>query len=380
MRTPARVWTREALLRAVWDTDWATDTHLVEVHIGNLRRKLGERPGSPAADPHGPRGRLPHGGPGLTLGRAVPSMVRLLAGSAEPAWSRPPPREELVVFDLINGIPIHPLVVHAVVVLLPLAALGTIAIALRPAWRRRYGPLVVAAAALAAILCPVATSSGEALEKHVGDPGEHAELGDQLIWFVLPLLVLALALVLLDRRQRAAPRPAASPNPSAAGRQRRTAHRSARLRSTERHVAATDSASRPSSRWSRLAILAGWRQRPGLPGRGLRCPRRVGRPGLVELRVGLRRVRRLSERRRPGMVTVGLCEDDPAIRRVVTQALEPDRPRRGRRPRRRSRPCAGSARRPRSTCSCSTSGCRTPTGATSARRCAPRGSARRCCS
>ncbi|CAN5347789.1 response regulator transcription factor [soil metagenome] len=44
MRTPARVWTREALLRSVWGTDWASDTHLVEVHIGNLRRKLGESP------------------------------------------------------------------------------------------------------------------------------------------------------------------------------------------------------------------------------------------------------------------------------------------------------------------------------------------------
>jgi two-component system OmpR family response regulator len=42
MRTPARVWSREALLRSVWDTEWASDTHLVEVHIGNLRRKLGE--------------------------------------------------------------------------------------------------------------------------------------------------------------------------------------------------------------------------------------------------------------------------------------------------------------------------------------------------
>ncbi len=40
MRTPARVWTREALLRSVWGTDWASDTHLVEVHIGNLRRKV----------------------------------------------------------------------------------------------------------------------------------------------------------------------------------------------------------------------------------------------------------------------------------------------------------------------------------------------------
>ena len=52
----------------------------------------------------------------------------------------PCPREELVVFDLINGLPVHPLVVHAVVVLVPLAALGTIAIALRPAWRPHVRP------------------------------------------------------------------------------------------------------------------------------------------------------------------------------------------------------------------------------------------------
>ncbi|WP_228943155.1 response regulator transcription factor [Nocardioides sp. Leaf374] len=41
MRSPARVWSRESLLRSVWGTEWATDTHLVEVHMGNLRRKLG---------------------------------------------------------------------------------------------------------------------------------------------------------------------------------------------------------------------------------------------------------------------------------------------------------------------------------------------------
>lgn len=113
----------------------------------------------------------------------------------------PCPREELVVFDLINGLPVHPLVVHAVVVLVPLAAHGTIAIALRPAWRSTYGPLVVAAGILSVILCPVATSSGEALEERVGRPGEHAELGDQLVWFVIPVAVLALALVLLERRR-----------------------------------------------------------------------------------------------------------------------------------------------------------------------------------
>jgi two-component system, OmpR family, response regulator len=37
---PRRVWTREALLRLVWGDEWATDEHLVEVHIGNLRRKI----------------------------------------------------------------------------------------------------------------------------------------------------------------------------------------------------------------------------------------------------------------------------------------------------------------------------------------------------
>jgi two-component system OmpR family response regulator len=42
MRTPLRVWSREALLRAVWGNEWVNDTHLVEVHIGNLRRKLGD--------------------------------------------------------------------------------------------------------------------------------------------------------------------------------------------------------------------------------------------------------------------------------------------------------------------------------------------------
>ncbi|MDR7254782.1 putative membrane protein [Nocardioides sp. BE266] len=104
------------------------------------------------------------------------------------------------MFDLINGLPVHPLVVHAVVVLLPLACLGTIAIAVRPAWRRTHGILVVACAAAATVLIPVATSSGEALEEHVGDPGQHAALGDQLIWFAIPLLVLSAALVWLDRR------------------------------------------------------------------------------------------------------------------------------------------------------------------------------------
>lgn len=105
------------------------------------------------------------------------------------------------MFDLVNGLPLHPLVVHAVVVLLPLAILGTLAIVARPAWRQRYGPLVLGVALVATALVPVATSSGEALEEHVGDPGPHAQLGDQLIWFALPLLLMVAGYVWADRRR-----------------------------------------------------------------------------------------------------------------------------------------------------------------------------------
>jgi uncharacterized membrane protein len=103
------------------------------------------------------------------------------------------------MFDTINGLPIHPLVVHAVVVLLPLSILGVLALVVRPAWRARYGVLVAACAAVATLLIPVATSSGESFERRVGNPGMHAELGDQLLWFAIPLLVVAVAIVVVDR-------------------------------------------------------------------------------------------------------------------------------------------------------------------------------------
>lgn len=105
------------------------------------------------------------------------------------------------MFDLINGVPLHPLVVHAIVVLMPLATVGTVAIALRPRWRRPYGPLVVGAALVSTVLCPVATSSGEQFERRVGDPGRHAALGEQLVWFGVALLLTSALLVWLQRRK-----------------------------------------------------------------------------------------------------------------------------------------------------------------------------------
>ncbi|MBA2953283.1 response regulator [Nocardioides sp. MAH-18] len=43
MRNPTKVATREDLLTAIWGSPWVGGTHVVEVHVGNLRRKLGGR-------------------------------------------------------------------------------------------------------------------------------------------------------------------------------------------------------------------------------------------------------------------------------------------------------------------------------------------------
>lgn len=45
MRSPTRVWSRALLLEEVWGHTWG-ETHHVEVHMGNLRRKLGDRRGN----------------------------------------------------------------------------------------------------------------------------------------------------------------------------------------------------------------------------------------------------------------------------------------------------------------------------------------------
>jgi DNA-binding response OmpR family regulator len=44
---PAMVFSRRQLIDAVWDQTWVGDEHLVDVHVGHLRRKLRDDPTSP---------------------------------------------------------------------------------------------------------------------------------------------------------------------------------------------------------------------------------------------------------------------------------------------------------------------------------------------
>lgn len=102
----------------------------------------------------------------------------------------------------VAGLPLHPLVVHAVVVLLPLAAIGTLAVAARPAWRRSLGIPTLLVALAGTVAVPLATSSGrELLASSGGDPlvYEHAARAGTLLPMAVLYVLLLAGAVLVER-------------------------------------------------------------------------------------------------------------------------------------------------------------------------------------
>lgn len=102
--------------------------------------------------------------------------------------------------DTIFGLPTHVLVVHAAVVLLPLAAIGAVVMAFSQRFSVRFGPVVVAVAAVGAIAAFMSRISGEEFAERVGNPQEHAEAGALLPFISVGFFVVLLLLWLLDRR------------------------------------------------------------------------------------------------------------------------------------------------------------------------------------
>jgi hypothetical protein len=94
----------------------------------------------------------------------------------------------------IDGIPLHPLVVHAVVVLLPLAALGAVVIAVRRSWRRSFGIPVLLLALVGVAAVPMATTTGAQLWAALGVQNPlidvHAQRASWVLPFALGFLVL----------------------------------------------------------------------------------------------------------------------------------------------------------------------------------------------
>ena len=103
----------------------------------------------------------------------------------------------------IMGLPLHPLVVHAVVILVPLAALGGIVISVWTAARVRYGWLTVAFAAAAAASTFVAQKAGEAFAATFARKTEametHMNLGGTLLVWVI-ILFFGTAAVMVGQR------------------------------------------------------------------------------------------------------------------------------------------------------------------------------------
>jgi cell division protein FtsW (lipid II flippase) len=106
------------------------------------------------------------------------------------------------VTDTIFGLPTHTLVVHAAVVLLPLAALGGIIMGFSQRFSVRFGPVVVTVAAVGTVAAFFSRVTGEEFAERVGNPQEHAEAGQLLPFIAVGFFVVLLLLWLLDRRGR----------------------------------------------------------------------------------------------------------------------------------------------------------------------------------
>jgi uncharacterized membrane protein len=93
-----------------------------------------------------------------------------------------------------NGLPLHPLIVHVVVVFAPLAGIGAIVYAVMPRWRWWLRWPLVAAAVISAVAGVIAAQSGYSLEhsrqlQQLASVRTHQHRGSILRWLLLAFLV-----------------------------------------------------------------------------------------------------------------------------------------------------------------------------------------------
>ena len=103
-------------------------------------------------------------------------------------------------FGMLAGLPLHPLLVHSAVVLVPLVAIGALVMSYLPSFSRRHGKLILTLAVIAQVSVFLAKMSGEAfseiLDKNVE---KHAELGEIAPLVTLPVVALIYLRWRMDR-------------------------------------------------------------------------------------------------------------------------------------------------------------------------------------
>jgi uncharacterized membrane protein len=107
--------------------------------------------------------------------------------------------------NVINGLPAHVLLVHAIVVLAPLTAVLAILCGIFPPVRRRLIWLVLVLALITAALTPITADAGEWLfdrqHDHTAILQTHQERGEKMIYFAIALAVVAIVLAILHMRE-----------------------------------------------------------------------------------------------------------------------------------------------------------------------------------
>jgi hypothetical protein len=97
---------------------------------------------------------------------------------------------------LFNGLPIHVMLVHFVVIVVPVAALLLILATVWPAARTRLGIVTPLLALAALISVPLVVEAGEALEEQVAETAlseAHTHIGRDLLPWAIALFVVAAA-------------------------------------------------------------------------------------------------------------------------------------------------------------------------------------------
>lgn len=107
--------------------------------------------------------------------------------------------------DSISGLPLHALVVHVAVVLVPLAALAFILLGWKAEWRQHYALPVAVLAVGGAAAAILAAATGGSLEETIREAagtrvrfGEHPEQGDSARLFAVIFAIGAVGLWTLE--------------------------------------------------------------------------------------------------------------------------------------------------------------------------------------
>ena len=101
---------------------------------------------------------------------------------------------------MLAGLPLHPLLVHSAVVLVPLVAIGALVMSYLPSFSRRHGKLILILAVIAQVSVFLAKMSGEAFAEILDkDVEKHAELGEIAPLVTIPMVALIYLRWRMDR-------------------------------------------------------------------------------------------------------------------------------------------------------------------------------------